>query len=381
MVELELIQDSRVRAQASWLELSQEALKHNLLLVKQLTLPGAAVLAVVKANSYGHGLREIGQCLHDEVAYFGVSTVEEALALRRNGISTPILLFGVPFREAVETALESDVSLAVSSVEQACEIARTAERLAKPAVIHVKVDTGMGRLGIPAREAIRSVEKIASLEELRLEGIFTHFPQGEGEQDAFTQNQIRTFREVIEGASRKGIHFAYRHAANTVGIVNYREAHFNLVRPGILLYGVRPSRSFKGHLELKPVLSWKAKLILLKRLQAGESTGYGRTFVADRETVIGILPVGYSHGYSFALSGKSEVLFSGKRYRVAGRVSMDYIAVDFGTGFEGKAGDTVTLLGREGNEEITVETLAELSGTIPYEVITRLSGTIPRMLI
>lgn len=381
MAELELIQDSRVQAQGNWLELRQDALKHNLSVVKKTIVPGTDVLAVVKANGYGHGLLPISQCLKDQVAYFGVSTVDEALTLRRNGISTPILLLGIPFQDAIETALEYDVSLAVSSVDQASEISHVAEGLAKRAVIHIKVDTGMGRLGIPAREAKQAIEKIAALEGLELEGVFTHFPQGDAEGDAFTQNQIRAFREVIEEAARTGVHFMYRHAANTVGIVNYREAHFNVVRPGILLYGVRPSASFNRNLDLRPVLNWKAKLILLKRLQKGESIGYGRTFVSDRETVIGILPVGYSHGYPFALSGKGEVLCKGTRYPVVGRISMDFLAVNFGRGFEGKPGDTVTLLGREGDEEITVERLSGLAGTIPYEIITRLNGSIRRVLI
>lgn len=375
--------ESRVREETTWLELDKSALRHNLAQLIALTLPSATIMAIVKANAYGHGLIPIAQSLREQVSHFGVASLEEALTLRRHEMDTPILLFGVLFGEAIEAAIEAHVSLAVSSTEQAWEISERARKLRKPAAIHIKVDTGMGRLGIPKAEAIQVISEIASLPMLHLEGLFTHFPQGETEGDSFTQDQVRSFLKIIEKTSEKGIHFPYRHAANSVGIVNVKEGHFNLVRPGLTLYGVYPSALIKAKLALKPVLNWRARLILVKKINAGESVGYGRTFTTDQPTVIGILPVGYSHGYPFSLSGRGgTVLFGGKRFPIAGRVSMNHVAINFGPGFpNAKVGEVVTLLGRDGTEAVTAETLAEKAGTIPYEIVTRLSPTIPRILL
>lgn len=378
---LGIAQESKVREFSTWLEIDRESLLHNLRAIQNLALPGAAVLAVVKANAYGHGLREIAQCLESEVGYLGVATIDEALQLRRFEIQTPILLFGIHPKNAVEVALHGEIALSVSSVEQAREISEIARRMAKQAVIHIKVDTGMGRLGIPKSKAVSALEEIKTLPALQLEGIFTHFAQGEDEKDPFTLGQIHAFYQILKEAEAKGIHFAYRHAANSVGISNYREAHFNLVRPGLALYGLYPAQTLSRKVKLKPVLSWKARIILLKKLKAGESTGYSRMFQAKSDTTIAIIPVGYSHGYPFALSGRGNVSIRGKLYRIAGRVSMDYIALDLGSGdIPFSAGEPVTLLGRDGENEISGETLAEQAGTIPYEILTRLDPGIPRVL-
>ncbi len=378
---LGIAQESKVREFSTWLEIDRDALLHNLRAIQNLALPGAAVLAVVKANAYGHGLREIAQCLESEVAYLGVATIDEALQLRRFEIQTPILLFGIHPKSAVEVALHAEIALSVSSTEQARDISSVARQMNKQAVIHVKVDTGMGRLGIQKEKAVSALEEIGALGALQLEGIFTHFAQGEDEQDPFTLGQIHAFYQILKQADAKGIHFAYRHAANSVGISNYREAHFNLVRPGLILYGLYPAEALRQKMNLKPVLSWKARIILIKKLKAGQSTGYSRMFQAKHDTTIAIIPVGYSHGYPFALSGKGSVLIRGKLCRIAGRVSMDYIALDLGSGdVPFSAGEVVTLLGRDGENEISGETLASQAGTIPYEILTRLDWGIPRVL-
>lgn len=382
MSELYVAQETKVREFSTWLEIDRKALLHNLRAIQNLALPGAAILAVIKANAYGHGLREIAQCLDAEANYFGVATVDEALALRRFDIQTPILLFGVHTKSAIEVALHAEVALSVSSVEQAREISDIALRMGKQAVIHIKVDTGMGRLGIPESKAVSAIKEIAALPQLQLEGIFTHFAQGEDKNDPFTSEQIRIFYRVLRETEAKGVHFAYRHAANSIGISNFREAHFNLVRPGLTLYGLYPAQTLKRKLSLKPVLSWKARIILLKKLKAGQTSGYSRMFQAKEDTTIAIIPVGYSHGYPFALSGKGTVLIRGKHYPVAGRVSMDYIAIDLGhRGAECSVGEPVTLLGHDGANEISGETLASEAGTIPYEILTRLDPGIPRFVV
>jgi alanine racemase len=383
MSQTDVLRETHAREETTWLEIDKSALRHNLAQLIGLTLPSATIMAVVKANAYGHGLIPVAKLLREQVSYFGVASLDEALTLRNQEIDTPILLFGVLFGEAIEAAIEAHISLAVSSTEQAREISEHAQKLKKPAAIHIKVDTGMGRLGIPKASAVQAIIEIVSLPMLHLEGLFTHFPQGEVENDPFTKEQVHSFLDVIEKISKKGIHVPFRHAANSIGIANVKDAHFNLVRPGLTLYGIYPSLAIKPKVTLKPVLNWRSRLILVKKINAGESVGYGRTFVAHEPTVIGVLPVGYSHGYPFSLSGQgSVVLFQGKRFPVVGRVSMDYMTVNFGSDFaHAKAGETVTLLGQDGKESISVESLAEKAGTIPYEIVTRLNPTIPRILI
>lgn len=382
MSQAGLMTETRVREETTWLEIDKNALRHNLAQLIGLILPSATIMAVVKANAYGHGLIPITELLRDQVSHFGVASLDEALALRRHEIDTPILFFGVLFGDAIEAAIEAHVSLAVSSVDQAREISEHAEKLKKPAAIHIKIDTGMGRLGIPKLQAIQAIAEIASFPMLQLEGIFTHFPQGEAEDDPFTKDQVQSFLKILDQTSKKGIHFPYRHAANSVGIVNVKDAHFNLVRPGLILYGIYPSSAIKSKVALKPVLNWRARLILVKKINTGESIGYGRTFVATEPTTIGVLPVGYSHGYPFSLSGRGGVvLYQGKRYPIVGRISMDYITVNLGSHFSSaRVGEVMTLLGRDETESISAETLAEKAGTIPYEIVTRLNSAIPRIV-
>lgn len=382
MTQVHTIHQPRIEQEATWIELDQAALLHNLSEINRSTLPGAEILAVIKANAYGHGLVEIARSLEGKAVYFGVVTLEEALRLRRIEIETPILLFGILFPKAAEAAIDARISLSVSSLEQANEISELAVKLNKPAVIHVKVDTGMGRLGISKGEAVRTIKQIHSLPMLELEGIFTHFPQGEAEQDPFTQEQIRIFNRIVSELSRQRIHFAYRHAANTTAIALHRESHFNLVRPGLGLYGIYPFENIRKKLNLQHVLSWRARVILVKQLTQGESAGYGRTFkVLGTSTHLAVLPVGYSSGYPFALSNRGFVLIHGKRYPVAGRVSMDYMTVDLGFEPDVRAGDIATLLGSDGAETISAEFLADRAGTIPYEIVTQIHPSISRFLV
>lgn len=381
-MELHLAQESRALQKSStWIEIDRHALIHNLTQIEETLQPGAEIFAVVKANAYGHGLIEVVRCLEGKVAYFGVATIDEALAIRRFEIDTPVLLFGIPLPDAVEAAIHSRVSLSVSDFEQAEEISAIAKQIQKPAVVHVKVDTGMGRLGIRGSTALETIARIASLDLIELEGIYTHFSQGEDEKDTFTKGQINSFVQTVSKLSSKGVHFAYRHAANSTGILNHREAHFNLVRPGITLYGISPSVALSHKLDLRSVLSWRARIIAIKKIGRGESVGYGRSFKAAEETTIGVLPVGYSSGYPFSLSNKGLVTFQGKYYPVVGRVSMDYITVDFGRNpGDVRIGDIVTILGRDGNCEISATTLAERAGTIPYEIVTQINPIIPRFV-
>ena len=379
MILSEIGTQPKLKEHLTWIELDAVALEHNLERIKMLTMPSAEILAVIKANAYGHGLLEIAKILEKKVTYFGVASIEEALKLRQYEIETPILLFGIHFKEQIERAIQARIVLSISSLEQAEMIQEVAVKLEQPAAVHLKIDTGMGRLGIPLRSAKKTIQKICTFSSLKLEGIYTHLPIAEETALAYTEDQIRDFQNLIAILGERGISFPYRHAANSAGIFNYKSAHLNLVRPGLALYGIYPNPALIGKVQLKPVLHWRARVVLIKTIHAGESVGYGRTFIAEEKTTVAVLPVGYSHGYPVALSNQARVLLNGKSYRVTGRVSMDYLVIDLGED-SAHPGDIATLLGSDHDESVSAEQLAVLVGSIPYEIVTRINPQIPRVL-
>ncbi len=369
--------------QGAWLEVRLNRLVSNLSFLKKILQAKnypPQVMAVVKANAYGHGLVETARALSGEVAYLGVSSLYEVLELKERGVNIPLFLFGRLFGPEIVTAVKNNVTMSVSSFEEAAEISEVSESLVLKTSVHVKVDTGMGRLGIPAANAVSEIRKIIELPGITLEGIYTHFPTGERE-DGFSEKQTETLAGIIREIESTGFRFRYRHAANSSGLLcieNPMKA-FNLIRPGLILYGISPDPLIEIA-GFQPVLSLKSRIILVKRIEKGQSIGYGRTYVADKPSNIATLPIGYSHGYPWALSNKAFVLYKGKRYPIAGRVSMDYICVDL-KDTEAAAGDEITLLGEDQGARITAEEMAKWAGTIPYEIVTRLSSRLPRFYI
>jgi alanine racemase len=243
----------------------------------------------------------------------------------------------------------------------------------------VKIDTGMGRMGIPSREAAVSIEEMMKFKGIMLDGIYTHFPAAE-KNDAFREKQVRKFGILLQMLEEKNIVFRFRHATNSAATLTLKTPFLNMIRPGLTLYGIYPDPGLRDAAQFEPILSLKSRIVLVKKLRAGESAGYGRNFIAQRNTTIAVLPFGYSHGFPYAAWKKASVLFKGKRYPFAGKVSMDYIAIDLGdTG--AKEGDTVTLIGEDQDERITAEDIAEWAGTIPYEIVTRLNAHLPRIVI
>lgn len=363
---------------SSWIELRSDALLKNLQTLRQHS-GQTDVLAVIKANGYGHGLKEIASILAGNVTYFGVATLREALELKEHHPKTPVFLFGHLFAQEIPAALLGGITLSVSSLEKAREISDISEGLDRKTSVHVKIDTGMGRMGIPAREAADCIEEMTRLKGLMLDGIYTHFPAAE-KSDEFREKQMRKFGILLQLLEEKNIVFRFRHATNSAATLTLKAPFLNMIRPGLTLYGIYPDPGLKSSAHFKPVLSLKSRIVLVKKVRAGESVGYGREFVAERDTTIAVLPFGYSHGYPYAAWKKASVLFQGKRYPLAGKVSMDYIAVDLGKA-EAKEGDTVTLIGEEQGDRITAEDIAGWSGTIPYEIVTRLNSHLPRVVI
>ncbi len=360
----------------TWIEIRLDRLLKNLKTLKDQAGPGTGVLAVIKANAYGHGLSEIAKTLSPEVQFLGVSSLFEAMELREHGIQIPIFLFGRLLEAEIPAALTEGFVVSLSSLEEAEEIAAMSQSLGKTTPVHIKVDTGMGRLGLTAREAVMKIETMASLPGISLDGIYTHFPTAERE-DGFAESQLREFSRILQELGNKGIHFRFRHASNSAASLRLKTPLVNLIRPGLMLYGIYPDPALRKIAAVHPILSLKSKIILTKRLKIGESAGYGRDFITSEPTTIAVLPIGYSHGYPFRASRQASVLYRGKRYPLAGRVSMDYLAVDFGDA-PACAGDEVTLLGEDGPEKISAEDIADWAGTIPYEVVTRLISRIPR---
>lgn len=363
------------------IEIDLAAFRHNLKVIRRSVGSGTKLLIVVKADAYGHGMVPIAReaVRSGDSAYLGVASSAEAFALRGAGIRSPILVLGVTHpRDAVRTVKE-DVTAALSTREEALVLNRAAARLGRKARVHVELDTGMGRLGVWCAEAVRFLYETERLGNLDLEGVFTHFPNADSEDAAFSANQIEIFKKAVEIAGELIERpFRYVHMANSAGLVAFRDAHFNLVRPGIMAYGINPARR-KLPFDLRPVLSLKSCVTLLKRVEAGRSISYARTFITRRPTRIATVSLGYSSGYPLSLSNRSEALIAGRRFPIVGRITMDHLMVDVGPRDRVRRWDEAVLIGRSGREVIRAEDLAERAGTIPYEIVCGLSAALPRL--
>ena len=362
----------------AWLEVSLDRIQRNLERIREKTGPATQVMAVVKSNAYGHGLVPIARALEGKADLLGIGSLHEAYLLREQGITSPLFLFGRIFPEELASAFQRKVILTVSSLEEAEMLSEAAPRFSQKVRIHIKIDTGMGRLGIPYAQAFSEIQEIAKLPALQLDGIYTHFPSAEKYSDPFTEKQLSYFEKLIRDLEAIGIAFPYRHATNSAGAIRLKNSRLNLIRPGLALYGIYPDPSFEKEIVLEPALSFKTRIVFLKHLSAGDSTGYGREFVAAGPTNIAVLSAGYAHGYPFQLSKKAEVLYRGKRFRIAGKVCMDSMMIDLGSLTEARIGEEVVLLGAQGEDQIHAAELARLAQTIPYEIVTRLDARLPR---
>lgn len=363
-----------------WLEIHRENLLHNVGAVKQWAGPGVEVIAVIKANGYGHGLELVASTLGPHVTMFGVTGLQEALRLREYGIETPILFLGPLQEEEIRSAIQSRSVITLSSYKEAKLVESVAAKLGRIALVHLKIDTGMGRLGVAEQDAVSLALRISNQNHLRLEGVYTHFPSAD-EDERFTRLQIERFHTAVGQLKEKGITIPKTHLSNSAALTLFRAAGGSLVRTGLMLYGALPHAlgRYVRTLNLFPVLSWKTKVLYTKELARGQSCGYGRTFTARRKTRIAWLPVGYSHGYPLPLSGRGEVVIRGKRFPVRGRVSMDFTPVEIGLRSPVREGDTVTLLGTEDKAEISLAEFSRWAGTIPYDILTGIHPAIPRI--
>ncbi|MCI8385683.1 MAG: alanine racemase [Acutalibacter sp.] len=375
----------------TWAEIDLDALSHNFQTVRAAANPQTEICCVVKADGYGHGAVRMAKELEMQGAgWFAVSNLEEALQLRQGGISRPVLVLGfTPAEEAAVLARE-DISQCVYSGEYAQELSQYAQGAGVRVKIHAKIDTGMGRLGFTFQDinrdeaAIGAVKTACTLPGLLPEGIFTHFAvSDEGRAgDSFTMRQFGCFKEMTEALGREGLRFSVRHCANSAAVFDYPLSHMDMVRAGVVLYGLMPSQSLRSAPNLRPVLSLRSVVSHVKTILPGATLSYGRTFTAQQEMRVATVPVGYADGYSRRLEqGGAQVLIQGRRCPVLGRICMDQLMADVSALGEVPTGERVTLIGRDGAEEITAAELASWEGTINYEVVCALSKRVPRVYL
>ncbi len=364
----------------TYAEIDLAALEYNFRQVKRRVAPEVKVLVAVKADAYGHGILQVSKRLiNSGVDYLGVATIDEAIQLRKAKITAPLLVFGSIFSYEIKPIINYNLTASIGDLPTARRLDREAKAKKKRVKVHIKIDTGMGRLGIWHREAKVFIKELIRFKNLQLEGIYTHFASADEEDFSYTFLQIESFQNLIRDLERIGIDIPLKHAANSMGLLKFKESHFNLVRPGLMIYGLYPLKSTPRDIKLKPVLSFKTKIVYLKKLSAGRTVSYGRTYVTRKDTVIAVLPVGYGDGYSRSLSNKAEVLIQGKRASVVGTICMDQTMVDVTQTPNVKVGDSAVLIGRQGKEEIKAEELANFSDTISYEVICGISKRVPRI--
>ncbi len=347
------------------------AYANNLRIVRQTIPDECAIMAMVKADAYGHGAVRIAQkALAEGVRMLGVATVDEGIELREAGIAAPILVMMPPNDEAVVPAIEHDLRLVISDVATAERVGEYARRLNKVVPVHCKVDSGMGRQGFDIDTAHSDILFTTRISHIDIEGICTHFPVAENVRDPFTANQLKVFKHLLKQLEKQGIPYEMVHAANSAAIVNFPNSAFDMVRPGLMTYGVWPTETPPAVSPLHPVLRWETRVALIKELKPGSSVGYGRTYVTPTPARIALLPVGYADGYKYRLANNADVIIRGKRCPVRGNVSMDQITVDV-TAVPGVAvGDTATLIGTDGQQTIGAEELAQRAQTIPYDILT-----------
>lgn len=366
-----------------WAEVDLRAIAHNTQQLKKLLAPRTELMAIVKANAYGHGAVPVAStALANGASWLGVATLEEALELRQNGITAPILILGYLSPEDARAVVEADISQTIFALEQARALSQAAQTLGRQARLHLKIDTGMGRLGFLPQETIAAARAIAELPGVTLEGIFTHFANADARDKTYTWQQLQIFNRVLVDLEREGIRIPWKHAANSGALIDLPATHFNLVRAGISLYGHYPSEEVdKGKLSLLPAMAFKTRVILVKEVPAGSYISYGCTFCTDRPTKVATLPVGYADGYSRLLSNRAEVLVRGRRAPVIGRVCMDYCMIDVTAIPEVEVGDEVVLFGRQGEACLPVEEVAGWLGTINYEVLCMISHRVRRLYL
>ncbi len=367
----------------AYAKIDLDCIKHNMQKLKNNVREDVKMVAVIKTDGYGHGAIPIAKAITDLVEAYAVATIDEAMNLRRHGIEKPIYLLGFIHGAGIKCAIENEIRAAVYEYETAKLISDMAVELSRIAKIHIKIDTGMSRLGFkPNEESLDTLCRIKELPNVEIEGIFTHFAASDEKDKSSARKQLELYNDFVSKLKDKGLDIKIKHCSNSAGIVDMPEANMNEVRAGIALYGLYPSEDVnKGAVPLKPALELKSHIIFLKEVEEGVGVSYGSTFVTNRKSKIATIPIGYGDGYPRNLSNKGSVLIRGKRAPIVGRVCMDQFMVDVTDVENVASGDEVTLIGKDLDEMISVEEIASLAGTFNYELVCNLGKRIPRVYI
>lgn len=366
-----------------WEEINLDNLVHNIKHIRKICNSNE-IMAVVKADAYGHGAIDIvPELLENGADSCAVAVISEAVELRKVGVEVPILILGFTSPAHINEILKYDVQQTVFSYEYAELISREAVQNYKTAEIHICVDSGMGRIGfLPNKKSIEDVYKISELPNIKIEGVFSHFSVSDEEDKSFSYDQARKFDEFCEELVHLGIKFEKKHIGNSAAVMDLPDFHYDAVRPGIVLYGYYPSKEVNmNKLYLKPVMQLKTNIVHLKKVPKGFSVGYGRSFITDRESIIATLPVGYADGYTRALKGKAKVIVNDNFAPVIGKICMDQCMIDVTDIKDVEVGNEVVLIGNSGEKKFDADDIAEAIGTINYEVICMISRRVPRVYI
>lgn len=367
----------------TYAEVNLQAVRHNIEEARKNIKSDTKIMAIVKANAYGHGAVPVSKALISQVDAYGVAMIEEALELRDAGIDKMILILGYTGEEWYEELVKHCISQTIYTYDMAKKISDVAVSFGKQTPIHIKIDTGMGRIGFaPTEESLDIVEKISHLPGVFIEGIFTHFARADEKTIEAAKEPFARYMQFVQELEKKGIRIPIRHVSNSASIISFPEANLDMVRSGITSYGLYPSEDVpKEILKLQPAMSWKSKISFVKPIEPGTSISYGGTFTAEKPMIVATVPLGYADGMKRDLSGKGRVLVHGQYAQILGRVCMDQFMIDVTDISNVKMGDTVTIFGKDGDKCIPVEEIAELSHSFNYEFVCGISNRVPRKYI
>jgi alanine racemase len=368
----EIIRPTHVVVNLSRLQRNLEAIRAH--------VGAAKVMPIVKANAYGHGLDEVARFLAPQVDYIGVAVLEEGIRLRKLGVRTPVLVLGGIWSDQIPLYLKYDLTMTASSLERLEQIDAAAGARRKKARVHLKIDTGMERIGVHYYNAHLLQEAALKYKNVLVEGIFSHFANSDAADLGHARLQLERFNEVLRFYERHSLAVPTRHMANSGGILQLPESHYDMVRPGILLYGVYPSAQVLRSVQVKPALSWKSRVVYFKVVQAGHPVSYGSTWESDHPVRMVTVPVGYGDGYFRSMSSRAQVIIRGEKYPQVGLICMDQMMInlEMGTAFNG---DEVILVGEADGQQVSAEDLAGWAGTIPYEILTNIGARVPRVYV
>lgn len=363
-------------------EINLDAIADNIIEIRKKIEPQTKLLAVVKADAYGHGAVEVSKvCLYNGADWLGVATCDEAVELRNAGIQVPVLILSKTVEAQLEQVVANNITQTVYSYKMAEQLSNAAKKMNKRAQVHIKIDTGMSRIGfLPTEESLDIIDRIFELDNIDVTGVFTHFSTADEESKEFTAVQYKRFRFMTDSIEKRGHKGLIRHCANSAAIIDMPEYQLDMVRSGIITYGMFPSDYVSKSIALKPAMSIKSQIIHIKTLEENVGIGYGRTYFTKKATKIATVPIGYADGYSRLLSNKARVIVNGQYANVIGNVCMDQLMIDV-TDIDCSIGDDVVLMGKSKNAEVSAEELASIEGTINYEIVCDIGKRVPRVYI